>query len=125
VVSADGGCVREWTPASLARGPMAIVNGATMPVRQAVGGAQAGARDRSGSTLGRVVLVPALALTGFGAGAIEGIWLMGLGLADVVTGGYFALVPREVTEPSLAPMTPRFLEPPMQPPPTDPCGRPR
>lgn len=122
VVDGQGDCVRRWTPADLARGPAAMLNGLTMPVRQLVGGGQAG-MDPPDATA--AVRVPALGLIGLGTGTFEGLFVVSQGLVELLTGGYFGVVPDDVAEPSLAPMTPRFLAPPPQEPPTDPCGRKR
>ena len=124
-VDAQGDCVRQWTPASLARGPLAMTNALTFPVRQLVGGGQAGADDSASSNAARVLLVPTLALLGFGTGTAECVIVLGQGLADFLTGGTLDLVSDESADVSLAPMTPRFLSAPTSPPKTDPCGRPR
>jgi hypothetical protein len=124
VVNEHDTCVREWTPSSLARGPLAMTNSLTLPVRQLVGGGQAGYEDTLHSTGERIVRTPVLALLGFGTGMAECLFVMSQGLADFLTGGVFDLVPDESAELSLAPMTPRFLEPLKQRPTTDPCGRP-
>jgi hypothetical protein len=125
VVDANGKCVRRWTPSSLANGPIAMVNGLTMPVRQMIGGAQAGVEDQAARpVVERVVRVPALTLIGLGTGTTEMLWLFVAGTADFLTGGAFELVPEDVTQLSFAPMTPRFLEPLKQRPSTDRCGRP-
>jgi hypothetical protein len=117
--------VRRWTPSSLGNGPIAMVNGVTMPVRQMIGGGQAAVEDQAARpVVERVVRVPALSLIGLGTGTTEMLWLFGAGIADFLTGGYFELVPEDVTELSFAPMTPRFLEPLKQRPTTDRCGRP-
>jgi hypothetical protein len=124
-VDAHGNCVNQWTPASLARGPLAMTNALTFPVRQLVGGGQAGADDSASSTGAKVLLVPALALLGLGTGTMECVIVMGQGIADFVTAGTLDLVSDESADVSLAPMTPRFLTAPASAPKTDPCGRPR
>jgi len=56
-------------------------------------------------------------------GLVEsGVWLA-TGLADTLTGGYFAIAPEAATEPSVAPIRPLFAPDPKRPA-TDPCGRP-
>ena len=124
-VNGSGECVREWTPSSLARGPLGMTNAITFPGRQLVGGGQAAYDEPSRSTAGRVILVPTLALLGLGSGIIEGGFVMGKGMADFVTGGAFDLVSDESADVSLSPMTPAFLASPVQTPTTDPCGRSR
>jgi hypothetical protein len=124
-VDAHGNCVHEWTPSSIARGPLAMANGLTFPGRQLVGGGQAAQGEPSRSTGERILLVPMLALLGFGSGSIEGLFVMSVGMTDFLTGGAFDLVPDESADVSLAPMTPTFLAGLKQTPTTDPCGRPR
>jgi hypothetical protein len=124
VVNEYGNCVKEWTPSSIARGPLAMVNAFTFPVRQLVGGGQVGYEDSARSPLARAFLTPTLALLGLGTGTIELVYVTTQGLADFVTGGAFDLVPDETADVALTPMTPRFLEGPKPTPATDPCGRP-
>jgi len=125
VVDAQGDCVQQWTPSSLGRGQLAMANALTFPVRQLVGGGQAGADDSVKSIGAKVLLVPTLALLGLGTGTAECVIVMSQGIADFVTGGALDLVSDESADVSLAPMTPRFLSTPPTPPKTDPCGRPR
>ena len=125
VVKDGGNCVREWTPSSIGRGPLAMVNALTFPGRQLIGGGQVGYQEPSRSTGERILLVPTLSLLGFGTGTVECVFVMGLGITDFLTGGAFDLVPDESVDLSLAPMTPPFLEGLKQSATTDPCGRPR
>jgi hypothetical protein len=125
VVNEGGDCVREWTPSSLARGPLAMTNALTFPVRQLIGGGQTVTQDPSAPTSKRILLVPLLSLLGLGTGTIECLFVMTQGMAEFVTGGAFGLVSDESADLSLAPMTPTFLTPYKPPPATDPCGRPR
>ena len=118
-------CVREWTPSSIARGPLAMTNALTFPGRQLVGGGQAAYEDTTSSTGVRILRTPTLALLGLGTGLAEGLFVMSQGMLDFLTGGVFDLVPDETAALSLAPMPPRFLESLKQRPTTDPCGRPR
>ena len=85
-VNGSGECVQEWTPSSLARGPLAMTNAVTFPGRQLVGGGAAAYDEPSRSTTERVILVPTLALLGLGSGTVEGVFVMGKGMADFVTG---------------------------------------
>ncbi len=124
VVNQYGNCVEEWTPSSIARGPLAMVNSLTFPARQLVGGGKIAVEEPSRSTAAKVLLAPTLALLGLGTGTVELVWVMSQGMADFLTGGAFDLVPEESAELSLTPMTPRFLEAPKPKPSTDPCGRP-
>jgi hypothetical protein len=124
VVNQFGNCVEEWTPSSIARGPLAMVNSLTFPGRQLVGGGKVAVEEPSRSTAERVLLTPTLALLGLGTGTVELVWVLTQGMADFLTGGAFGLVPEESADVALTPMTPRFLEGPKQQPSTDPCGRP-
>src|SRR5438477_438577 len=64
VVNERGECVRAWTPASLGRGPAAMLNAPLLPLRSAVGGVRVGraargvaaspAARRSGGAPGRL-----------------------------------------------------------------------
>jgi hypothetical protein len=104
VVDANGKCVRRWTP-SLARQRTDRdgERGLTMPVRQMIGGAQAGVEDQAARpVVERVVRVPALTLIGLGTGTTEMLWLFFAGTADFLTGGAFELVPEDVTQLSFA-----------------------
>jgi len=119
---AQGRCVRVWTPASLGRGPLAMVDAFTAPPRTAVGATRFLADDptpRSG--VATVVLYPVMGTAGFVAGFIDtGVWL-GTGLVDTLTGGYFAVAPEEATVPSFAPLRPVFMTNTPAPQP-DPCA---
>src|SRR6266436_818833 len=96
VVNERGECVRAWTPASLVRGPAAMVNAPLLPLRSAVGG----------------VLVESV------------IWL-GTGLTDTATGGYFEMAPDEATRLGVEPVRPTFIAAAPRPPREsgDRCGR--
>ena len=118
-------CVHEWTPSSLAQGPLAIANALTFPVRQLVGGGQAAAEDPARSTGEKLLLVPTMSALGLGTGLAACLVVTGQGLIDLVTGGALDIVSDESASPSLAPMTPPFLEAPKPAPTTDPCGRQR
>ncbi len=122
VVNERGECVREWTPASLARGPAAIANAPLLPVRTAVGGVEVAREDKTPGTKGKVLLPPILAIAGGGMGLAESLIWIGTGLADTVTGGYFAVAPEEATELSVQPVRPAFLASPGRPA-VDRCGR--
>ena len=108
VVNDRNECVRTWTPASLARGPAAMLKAPLLPFRSAAGGLLAARDDRSPGLRSKVLLAPLLTLGGGAMGLVEsGIWL-GTGLADTATGGYFEVAPEEATELSLAPERPSF-----------------
>ena len=118
-----GECVREWTPASLARGPAAIVNAPLLPFRSAAGGALLAGSDRTPnpSWPHRILLPPLLTIVGGGMGLVEaGIWL-GTGLADTITGGWFEIAPDEATHLAITPIAPAFSD--TRPAPAPRCGR--
>ena len=123
VTNEAGECVREWTPASLARGPAAIANAPLLPFRSAVGGAMLAGSDRTPnpSWPRRILLPPLLTIVGGGMGLVEaGIWL-GTGLADTLTGGWFEIAPDEATHLSVAPVPPAFSD--TRKPPAPHCAR--
>ena len=125
VVNQHGECIHEWTPSSLAQGPLAIVNALTFPVRQLVGGGRAAAEDSAHSAGEKVLRVPMVSALGLGTGFAACLFVTGQGLIDLVTGGALDIVSDESASPSLAPITPPFLEAPKPAPTTDPCGRQR
>ena len=106
VVNEQNECVRTWTPASLARGPAAMLNAPLLPFRSAAGGFLVARNDQSPGLQRKILLAPLLTLGGGAMGLVEsGIWL-GAGLADTATGGYFEVAPEHATELSLAPERP-------------------
>ena len=123
VVNERGDCVREWTPASLARGPAAIVNAPLVPVRTAVGGVLLARNDPQPGRLRQVLLPPLLAIAGGVMGVAESVIWLGTGLVDTTTGGYFEVAPEEATRLGIAPLSPRFASDVARPPATDRCGR--
>src|SRR5213083_1306771 len=60
VVNERGECVRAWTPASLVRGPAAMLNAPLLPLRSAVGGVLVARDDRSPGMKGKILLPPML-----------------------------------------------------------------
>jgi hypothetical protein len=124
VVNERGDCVAEWTAGSLLRGPTALLNSPLVPFRSAAGGVQLALNDPAqGGAKRKVLLVPTLATIGGAMGLVEAAIWLGTGLADTLTGGYFALAPVPATELSVAPIRPLF-SPDGRRPTTDPCGRP-
>jgi hypothetical protein len=112
VVNEEGECVREWTPASLGRGPAAMLNAPLLPFRSAAGGVQLAASDRTPKPglPRRILLPPLLAVAGGGMGLVEsGIWL-GTGLVDTLSGGYLEVAPDEATHLGVGPVTPAFTD---------------
>jgi hypothetical protein len=122
VVNSRGECVREWTSASLGRGPAAMLNAPLLPFRSAVGGVLE-ARENPGPGLrGKILLPPILAFGGGAMGLVESLIWLGTGLADTVTAGYFELAPEEATRLAVDPVRPAFLTAVAQGS-TDHCGR--
>jgi hypothetical protein len=112
VMNPEGECVREWTPASLARGPAAMLNAPLVPFRSAAGGVLLASSDRTPrpGLPRRILLPPLLAVVGGGMGLLEsGIWL-GTGLVDTVSGGYLEVAPEEATHLAVAPLAPAFTD---------------
>ena len=126
VVDAKGKCVAQWSPDSLVRGPTAMLMAPTAPFRNAAGVFAYGPPPEPGSN-GFDFWAPVVAVLSGTAGVIDtGVWL-GTGLADTVTGGYFAIAPYSATQLSLDPLIPpltsdaqRHAIEAKRP---DPCGR--
>ena len=122
VVDPRGQCVEQWSPASMLRGPTAMLMAPTAPFRCAAGVFTYDTMQGTSEFWG-----PVLAVLSGTVGVIHtGVWL-GTGLADTVTGGYFALAPYRATQLSLDPLIPPFTPEAQQraieakrP---DPCGR--
>src|SRR3989442_12792259 len=121
VVNERGECVRAWTPASLVRGPAAMLNAPLLPFRSVVGGILLARDDRSPSMQGKVLLPPTLAVVGGGIGLVESVVWLGTGLTDTATGGYFEMAPEEATRLGVEPVLPTFVAAAPRPP-RDRCG---
>ena len=125
MVNERGECVHGWTPASLARGPAAMLNAPLLPLRSAVGGVLVARDDRSPGLQGKILLPPTLAVVGGGIGLVDSLIWLGTGLTDTATGGYFELAPEEATRLGVAPVRPTIVA--AAPPPpresSDHCGR--
>lgn len=122
VVNERGACVHEWTPASLGRGPAAMLNAPLLPFRSAVGGVLE-ARENPGPGLrGKIFLPPILAFGGGAMGLVESVIWLGTGLADTLSGGSFELAPEEATRLAIDPVRPAFLTAAARDA-TDHCGR--
>ncbi len=127
VVDARGRCVEQWSADSLVRGPTAMLMAPTAPFRNAAGVFAYAPPPEPGTKAGFDFWEPVVAVLSGTAGVIDtGVWL-GTGLADTVTGGYFAIAPYSATELSLDPLIPplvsdaqrRAIEAKRP----DPCGR--
>jgi hypothetical protein len=121
-VDEHGECVEEWTTASLAHGPTAILNAPLLPIRSAVGGVVLARDDRSPGRRRSVLLPPLLAVAGATMGLMESVIWLGTGLADTVTGGAFSIAPDEATTLGIGPVAPAFVADGRRER-TDPCGR--
>lgn len=116
-------CNPEWTPASLLRGPTAIVNAPLVPFRSAAGGVRLVASGTESTVRGQVILAPMMVLGGGATGLVEMVIWLGTGLADTLTGGYFRIAPEEATHFSIEPMVPAFAPDARRPKTADPCRR--
>ena len=125
VVNERGECVRAWTPASLVRGPAAMLNAPLLPLRSAAGGVLVAREDRSPGMQGKILLPPTLAVVGGGIGLVESVIWLGTGLTDTATGGYFEMAPDEATRLGVEPVRPTFVASASRPPREsgDRCGR--
>jgi len=121
-VNAVGRCVEVWTPASLLRGPTALLMAPTAIPRAVAGAITSMSELRKDSPSGQSIAASPMLVFFWGAnGFVEMLIWMGTGVADTVTGGALALAPADAVELSLAPLT---YAPVRQPPTTDRCGRP-
>jgi hypothetical protein len=126
MVGADGTCVEHWAPSDLLRGPAAIADGPLLPVRTLAGGAQYAWNTPEWWPWQIGVLGPAVTLVSGAGGMVEGLWWVGTGVADTLTGGYFAIAPERATQLSLRPEVSRVIADagPTTTPTEDRCGRP-
>jgi hypothetical protein len=124
VVDAKGECVEQWSPASMLRGPTAMLMSPTVPFRSGAGvfAYQGWTTQRGFGFWG-----PVMAVLSGAAGVIDTCVWLGTGLADTITGGYFGIAPYRATQLSLDPLIPPFVPEAQQraieakrP---DPCGR--
>jgi hypothetical protein len=124
VVGADDTCVEQWASSDLLRGPTAIANGPLLPLRTLAGGAQYAWNSPEWWPWQIGIMGPAVTLVSGAGGMVEGLWWIGTGVADTLTGGYFALAPEPATHLSLAPHVSRVIADAAPPPKEDHCGRP-
>jgi hypothetical protein len=117
VVDGAGRCVREWTAASMGRGPTAMLEAPTAPFRTAAGVFT----EMTPSPGAWGVPLCGLAFVG---GLVDTVAWLGTGLADTLTGGYWEIAPREATVLGVTPLEPPFARRSPAAPPRDPCGRP-
>ena len=111
-----GECVRFWTPASLARGPIAILNAPLVPIRTEVGLIEwlvpdtKVERKLEDRMIVYGISYPLIVVFGGPAmGLFEALRWMSDGLGDVFTGGYFELASDEATQFSVAPLPPNLV----------------
>jgi hypothetical protein len=121
VVDEQGACVWSWTPAAMARGPAAMLNALTVPVRSAVGGVIVAHETPKHGLVSQILMPPLLAVAGGAMGLAEGVIWFATGVADTLTGGALAVAPNDATELTLAPRRPLFATPSSSD--TDRCGR--
>ena len=125
VVDEHGACVERWTAGDLARGPTAMLNGVLLPFRTTAGGAVYAWTQDSWWPWQIVGLGPGTMIISAGAGVIEGVWWIGTGLVDTLSGGALGAAPEKATELSLAPEVSPIIADADRPAPTpDPWGRP-
>jgi hypothetical protein len=122
-VDSNGRCVQAWQSSDLLRGPTAIVNAPLLPFRTFAGGAQYAWSQEEWFPYQIAILGPAVTLFAGCFGVVESCWWVGTGLADTLSGGYFALAPEPATRLSIAPDIPIVLSDQAAPA-TDRCGRP-
>ena len=105
------------------RGPAAIVNAPLQPLRTTAGGAQYAWHKKEWGWWYKAVLGTAVTAVAGAAGAVEGLWWVGTGAADTVTGGYFGISPERATQFDMQPELSTVVsgKPPEQT--EDPCGR--
>jgi hypothetical protein len=126
VVDSAGGCVEQWAPSDMARGPKAVLNGPLLPFRQMAGGAEYAWNTEEWWPWQIAAMGPGVTLFSGAAGLLEGTWWITTGLADTVTGGYFQAAPEQATELSLSPQVSSMIADaaPTPTPTSDRCGRP-
>ena len=127
VVDARGKCVERWSPGSLLRGPTAMLMAPTAPFRHAAGVFTYESPNPGSGKQGFDPWVPVTAVLAGSVGILDsGVWL-GTGLADTVTGGYFAIAPYRATEVSFDPLIPLLMSEQqrnaIEAKRPDPCGR--
>jgi len=119
--AATDACDEGWTPASLLRGPKAVVNAPLVPFRSAAGGVRLAAEGTEHTVRGNVIMSPVVAVGSLATGLVEmAIW-MGTGVADGLTGGWFRFAPEEAMRFSVEPMTPAFAPESRRPKPVAPA----
>ena len=123
VVDASGACVKQWERSDLLRGPTAIVNGPILPLRTFAGGAEYAWNTKEWWPWQIAFLGPAVTVISGAAGAVEGVWWIGTGLVDTLTGGAFDIAPEPATHLSARPVVSRLIADAPEPA-VDPCGRP-
>jgi hypothetical protein len=122
-VDADGACVHEWASSDMLRGPLAIACAPLRPLRTTAGGVDYAWNQSEWGPWHTVLFGAAVTGISAAAGLMEGVWWIGTGLGDTLTGGYFELTPDAGLEFSLRPVVSPVLA--GSPPPTeDRCGRP-
>lgn len=125
VVDEHGACVERWATADLLRGPTAMLNGLLRPIRTTAGGAVYAWNQDAWWPWQIIGLGPGATLISGGAGLIEGVWWMGTGLVDTVTGGALHVSSEKAVDLAISPEVSTIIADAERPEPaTDPCGRP-
>jgi hypothetical protein len=104
----DGECVEVWTFHELVRGPRAVVGVALLPFRSLAGGLWY-ASSACVSRLACVPVAPLWVLASTVWGSVQGVYWIGAGGLDALTGGTFLLSPPQASDLDLYPVVP-FLE---------------
>lgn len=99
IVNEHDECVRVWTPASMVRGPGAMLTAPTLPMRCAIGGLGDAVQEQN-SGIASTALIGVLMLL---VGTVEGITAAVLGIVDTATAGYFEVTPDYWAIPSWRP----------------------
>lgn len=122
-VAADGTCVQKWEPSDMLRGVRGIVNAPFAPVRAMAGGAEYAWHKPEWGPWYKAVLGSAVTGVSGAVGAVEGVWWVGTGVADTLTGGYFELTPQAALDRSVRPQLSTAVSGSSPAPPEDRCGR--
>jgi hypothetical protein len=106
------------------RGPLAIVYAPFQPVRTTIGGAEYAWNKTEWRWWYTAVLGSAVTGVAAAGGVVEGLWWIGTGLADTLTGGYFEITPERALDRSVRPELSPVITGAPKAPTEDRCGRP-
>ena len=120
VLTEDGQCMRVWTRGALIRGPIALINSSTLPLRFISGGVIGWiVSGQEHGVTGAMLEGPGLFLFMAGAGLVSTPVQAAKALAESATGGYFELVQDDEAS-NFGPVFPFPVDPKPSP---DPCLR--